>query len=385
MISPPENRSSSLLLLIALITGSCVAYSGLYAMPLWIGALADHLNLDPATAGYMGSLQLLMAAFAAIFIARQSTKLSVRQIALYGCLLVLIANLASALLSNTLLLFLARGMSGIGEGLLLANLNMAISRTKTPDRFFALSQTTIALFGIGLFLAAPGLMSDFGSTGIFGIVVITSLIALPASLLFANQKEEDLSTQTPQEVPERRWLRFPAVPLLALGILFIGCQGGWAYLERMGVAKGYQVNEIGDFIMIGLLISILGPFAANQATRYFGRRAAIIIGLSLSGIAVLFASQNISPDYYRLAAAVFPFATLFIVTSYLGYLAHLDSSGAMAASAPAFINLGGALGPAAMGLMLTNGGYPVIGGAVILTYICALVLLFIRKEELHQA
>jgi len=153
----------------------------------------------------------------------------------------------------------------------------------------------------------------------------------------------------------------------------------------MGVAKAYTTPQIGQFIMIGLVISLLGPFAANRFSARFGHRRSIMLGLAISGLAVLLASQNISADFYKVSAAIFPFATLFIVTSFLGYLARLDVSGKLVASAPAFINLGGTLGPALMGLMLSAGGYPFIGITVIVTYfIAAGLLLYPARNALSN-
>lgn len=367
-------------LLVALIIGSCVAYSGLYTMPLWIGAMADHLTIDPALLGVMGSVQLLMAALASIGLSRKITRCSAAQFALYGTFLVILANLASAFVTSLPLLFLLRGLSGLGEGILLANLNVVISRTDNPDRYFTLSQTTVALFGIGLFLNAPGLTADFGVIGVFGIIVLVGLIAMGTNFYFPRSLPLPEAPQGESSALPPRKFHLPALPLLALGVLFIGCQGGWAYLERMGVAKGFRGDEIGNYIMVGLLISLLGPLSATFVCRRLGRRFAIITGLTLSGLAIVLASQNISTDFYKMAAALFPFATLFIVTSYLGYLAQKDSSGAMVAAAPAFINMGGALGPAVMGLMLSIGGYPVIGGTVVISYLCAATLLFLPSS-----
>jgi MFS family permease len=366
---------------IAVIIGSCIAYSGLYTMPLWIGAMADYLQFDPAIPGYMGSFELLMAALASIWVSGKIASYSAAKMALWGAVLILTASLLSAIFTSVPLLFLCRGLAGIGEGILLANLNVTISRTENPDRLFAISQTTIALFGISLFATAPILMTGYGLLGIFGLVVLTAVLALltagffPAGLPLSSQ-------ETPAEKNENSFAAlFTSLPLLALGILFIGCQGGWAYLERMGVGKAYTTHDIGQFIMIGLVISLLGPFAANRFSAKFGHRFSIVLGLAISGLAVLLASQDISTDYYKVSAAIFPFATLFIVTSFLGYLARLDVSGKLVASAPAFINLGGTLGPAFMGLMLSAGGYPFIGITVIITYLIAAGLLLypVRK------
>lgn len=360
-------------LLMALIMGSCVAYSGLYAMPLWIGALTDHLSLNPAIAGYMGSVQLLTAAAAAIWVSGKINIYSAMKLALVGTLVVITANLASAFTSSIPALFFFRGLSGIGEGLLLANLNVTLSRTEYPDKMFALSQTTIALFGISLFLLAPLLMQAYGVIGVFGFVAGVGIVALLTVGYFPSSLAQGAENS---EAKASFMEGLGAKPLLALGILFVGCQGGWAYLERMGVGTGLSVEQVGKYIMTGLFLSLLGPLAANRFSAWAGRRNAIALGLAISASAVLLASQQISAVFYMTAAALFPFGTLFIVTSYLAHLAHVDHSGKMVASAPAFINLGGAMGPALMGGLLSVGGFPLIGAAVAVTYVLALVLLF---------
>ena len=93
----------------------------------------------------------------------------------------------------------------------------------------------------------------------------------------------------------------------------------------------------------------------------------------------LLASQNIAPDYFIISAAIFPFGILFIVTSFLGYLNHKDSSGKLIASAPAFINIGGALGPAIMGGILINYTLILVGFVVIFIYSLASILVYLKK------
>ncbi len=364
---------------ITLMIGSCVAYSGLYAMPLWIGAYADHLHLSSSISGYMGSLQLMMAATASIWVSGKINHYSAAKLAFIGTALVLFANIASALGTSIPLLFFVRAISGIGEGILLANLNVYISRTSNPDKFFALSQTTIAVFGIILFFTAPQLMKLYGIWGIFGIICFTAILGMTVVKFMGTKKQEsDRIEEKPAKTSSFLSL-FTSFPLLALGVLFVGCQGAWAYFERMGVAKGFNVDQVGQFIVIGLIISLLGPYCANFLASKIERKKIIVIGLAISGSAVLLASQNIAPDYFIISAAIFPFGTLFIVTSFLGYLNYKDSSGKLIASAPAFINIGGALGPAIMGGILINYTLVLVGFVVIFIYSLASILVYLKK------
>lgn len=358
-------------LLITVVLGSCIAYSGLFTMPLWIGAVADQHKLDASLPAYMGSLQLIFAVLSSLFLSRKLDVFNARYVHLAGISIVIAANVFSAFAPSLSFLFLARALSGLGEGLLLANLNALICRTENPDRMFALSQTTIALFGITLFLTVPSLIGLYAAGGVFGFVCIVGLIALIATVFFPRLSSTGGSETDSQDSPSGRFL----LPLTALGILFIGCQGSWTFLERMGIAKGFELQNIGYFLTIGQGIGLLGPICAAFVSRKIGRPIAIVIGLVISGSAVMLASQPVADFFYVFSAGAFQFATLFIVTSYLSHLAQLDPSGKAVAAAPAFINLGSAAGPALMGVTLTAGGYPAVGWAVIVSYFIAALLV----------
>lgn len=109
-----------------------------------------------------------------------------------------------------------RELSAVGESLLLANLNVTISRTENPDRLFAISQTTITLFGIFLFTTAPTLIATYGSVGIFGLVALATIPAIliagyfPSALPVAPQE-----TRIKKNEKSFAWL-FTPLPLLVL-------------------------------------------------------------------------------------------------------------------------------------------------------------------------
>lgn len=371
-----NNKGHDKATVFAIIAISCAAYSGLFAMPLWLGNFTDTLQINPSLPGYMGSTQLFLAMTAALYTSSKIEQLKLRNVALLGVLCIFIANVMSSFISDITLLFLCRGLSGIGEGLLLAILNAAISRTDNPDKLFALSQTTVAVFGIILFATAPTAMLTYGVIGVFSIVVLFSIIALPGALLLPAFTSKETPGENPSKVGSSS---LHLLALIGLAILFIGCQGAWAYMERMGIAKNYSLQAIGGFFIIGQLISLLGPVTANYVARIFNRKFAITGGIVVSGLATLMASQAIAENFYIIAAITFQFGTLFMVTSFYGYLAASDTSGKAVSAAPGFLNFGSALGPAVMAGAITFGGYPLLGLTVVGTYIIAILLLFLQR------
>jgi len=373
-------------MIVAVVLGSCVAYSGVFAMPLWVGVVTDTLKVSPSVPGYMGTVQLGAAALSSLWISRNLGKYSPRHFAAFGMVLLIIANGLSTISDTVAMLFIMRGLSGVAEGILLANLNAVISRTANPDRYFALSLTTVGVFGILVFATVPDFISQYGPLGIFGFVVLVggvalfSIGALPASNPINVASEGTTGLRGASETASLSSGGLPFLqPLAALAIIFVGCQGAWAYFERMGVDKGFSIGSIGGFLIGGQVISLFGPVSANVVGSWLGGRTAILVGVMVSGLAVILASQPLPDELYQISAGIFQFGTLFIVTSYLGFLAQRDASGQNAAAAPAFMNLGSALGPASMGLMLGWGGFPAVGWAVIATYVLGVGLLVGRK------
>ncbi|MGH8235675.1 MAG: hypothetical protein ACREXP_01485 [Steroidobacteraceae bacterium] len=111
----------------------------------------------------------------------------------------------------------------------------------------------------------------------------------------------------------------------------------------------------------------------------------LAIGLAISAAATLLASQAGPWWTFAAGAACFQFGTLFVVTSYFGYLASLDASGQNAAAGPALINLGSALGPASIAAAVLMAGYAVAGWMVVAIYALAVVILFGRRTALGEA
>lgn len=364
---------------LAVIALSCAAYSGLFAMPLWIGALADDLRISSALPGYMGSLQLLFSMLTALWVSLRTESTDTRRTAALGLGLVLFANATAVAWPEVGVLFAARALSGAGEGLLLATLNSAISRSSHPDRYFALSQTSIALFGILLFALAPPAIRSHGAKAVFAIVTLVAALGALGLLGLAPGARRSIETAAAKAS------RLDSAALIALAIVFVGCQGAWAYMERFGAAKELSIEQIGRWLIVGQLLSLVGPVAATRFIGRGSRRAAIAIGLIVSATATLLASQSGPWWTFAMAAAMFQFGTLFVVTSYFGYLASLDAAGRNAAAGPALVNLGSALGPAAMAFGVSVAGYPLVGWLVVASYSLAVVVLFQRRTAVSEA
>ena len=351
---------------------SWVAYSGVFSLPLWIGAVSDSIDNAKDYVGYIASIQLAFAAIAAIGVSLYGSKIKIKQALIMATILLIIANILSAKSTSIQLLIGARVLSGLAEGALLALLNGFISRTPQADKLFALSQTMVAVFGIVIFAVVPNLSSVFGSATTFYFVALVGLIAL----LFIVTNLPTIESESTQEtVAKTSWTGSNLIPLLVLAILFIGLQAGWAFLERMGSAKGYSLQAMGNVLIIGQIIGLLSPALAIWLSGRIGRLKSIAFGVGVSAVAVACASQPLPDQFFVISAVFFQSGTLITVTAMLGYLAAIDTSGKAASAAPAAINIGSVFGPGLAGAVLVSYGFQGVGWLIFTVYGLGLLVL----------
>ncbi|PHS21117.1 MAG: hypothetical protein COA85_13340 [Robiginitomaculum sp.] len=337
--------------------------------------------------GYVASVELLCGALAAYGYSVVVGKINIKFIAIVGTTMLLGGNLYSAYIDSINTLFFARAVSGFAAGILLANLNTIIMRTGNADRLFAFSQTSVAVFGIILFGIAPRLMGTYGTSVVFLFIAVVAFLSLISviSLKVASYKDTSAETYHAEIMPSSTgWSLNMVLALLGLGLIFVGSQAAWTYMERMGAAKGYDIKAVGNFLVIGQFLSLLAPIAAVRVSIKFGRLTAITIGVAIYIVILICTSMPVSPVLYPFASLSFQFGTLFVVTSFFGYLAKMDASGKAISSAPAAINIGCALGPGLAGWLIINGGYTQMGYGLILFFVAGLLLTVIAIRRRYS-
>lgn len=367
---------------VAVVLASCIGYSGLFAMPMWVGPVGAAIGLSAFAVGLVASAQLGAAAIASFVAARVSRPTWIRRGTALGLLLIAVANLASAWAGSLSELLGARLVSGLGEGIVLALVNASIATTATPHRYFAWSQIGLGVSGLALFAAVPSLIQRFGASAVFLVVGCAALLPLALSARLPTRAEESCERSaepSPSATSGMSWWA-----LAGLAVTFIGCQGAWAFLVQAGAAKGIATADVARFLVIGQLLGLLGPVVAAAIGRRRSWEWSVALGLGVSALAVLFATQALPPEFFALSAFSFQFGTLCMVTGYLSCLATIDPSGRSAAAAPSALSLGCALGPAVIGSLWNSLGPALAGWAVVLSYGVALALLVFKRPALTQ-
>ncbi len=350
-------------------------------MPVWLGSLQEVHGFTSDQLGYIGSLQLVAATLSAFLLSRKIQNVDLSKVIFIATLLIVITNALSLFGSTMLQLLPLRIGSGIGEGLLLASLNGAIARRKDQSTLFAASQTSLAIFGVILFATIPIIISLYNPTGIFAFIAVAGLLSLMFRDLY---KEGPASMAVPQATNEQESgkLAQAILPLFALLLIFVACQGSWAFVERMGNARGYSAASISTYLIIGQFVGFISPTIASRFATKGSNILAIILGLAVSIVAIMLVSNQVIPDLYFIGAGLFQFGTLFIVTSYFIWLGKMDETGKLAAAGPSTINAGSAVGPALMGYTIgQSGSYDWIGYLAILLYVVAALMIVAHANK----
>jgi len=156
------------------------------------------------------------------------------------------------------------------------------------------------------------------------------------------------------------WLGWAAVA--ALLAQFIGMSSIWAFLERLGHAKGLDPVHLSLALSASAVASMLGSILvgviAHRVRGLYGIAAAFALLATSLAAAFLWDAWQV----YLVAGVLFMLSWAVYFPFQFGLLAHFDRSGALAAIMPAVTGLGFTIGPATGGLLMARGGIGAILG-----------------------
>ena len=347
-------------LLLAVVAAFVVAYTGENVLPLLIGSLIDGFGVDEVGAGILGSLELGGLAVASLLLAPRVDRMSRRHLAVYGAIAACAGHGLSALAGSFPLLVLARIVAGLGEGAAIAAANSAAASARDPDRLFAQATVLAGLvFAIAL-VVLPYAIAPWGHSGGFGAIVGISILCIPFLFWLPTLPE---SAAASRGLPGRRLL---GITTLASMFLFSVGQGAiWAFSERIGTTIGLSREEVGLALGVTTLAGLAGGVIAAVVGTRGGRPMLLAVGLGANVVATWMVVIAGSSVLYLAGLLAWAIAFFFALPYLLGTAAALDPLGRWTAAAAGISAVGVAIGPAAAGLMVTDAGYPALGGFVI--------------------
>ncbi len=354
----------------AVVAAFVVAYTCENVLPLLIGSLIDGFGLDEVGAGVLGSLELGGLAAASLILAPRVDRMSRRHLAVYGAIAACTGHGLSALVDSFPVLMLARIVAGLGEGAAIAAANSAAASARDPDRLFAQATVLGGLVFAAALVALPYAIAPWGHSGGFGAIVVISLLCLPFLFWLPTIPKTAAGLRG---LPGRRLL---GITTLASIFLFSVGQGAiWAFSERIGITVGFSREEVGLALGVTTLAGLAGGVIAAVVGTRGGRPMLLAVGLGANVVATWMVVIAGSSGLYLAGLLAWAIAFFFALPYLLGTAAALDPLGRWTAAAAGISAVGVAIGPGAAGLMVTDAGYPVLGGFVIACGLGAGVLI----------
>jgi hypothetical protein len=231
-----------------------------------------------------------------------------------------------------------------------------LATAKDPTRAFGVSITVqVAVASITVYLIPAYVMPVYGFAGVAGLLFCLFALAFGVLPFIPPNQHIDSAIEKDQAL-SRKVLLLAPLGLGAMLIYFVGLNGTWVFLERIGVEMALSAEVIGQSLAVSLLFGAIGSLIASIA----GRRISTTVALSLSAagflVFIFLLGNSHSALIYTLALIIFNAAWNFSLPYQMDLISRADANARYIVLVPAAQTMGGAIGPAIAGPILMSGG-----------------------------
>ncbi|MFT3722919.1 MAG: cytochrome P450 [Hyphomonadaceae bacterium] len=335
-------------------------------LPTLLATAAARFGLSDSELGTVGSSYLTGFALVACTSNLWIDRFSWRRIVAGGGAVAVTALVACAFVDAVWALLTALTLVGIGFGALFTVCTAIVSENHRPDRAFGIKLSgEVALAIVTLLILTTFVIGPWGFSGAVlafaGMAAVSILCGLPG-----------IPAGRSLAPPEKRFAmvrrdggRAPVIhdwaPWLGLGALFVSFSGVaalWAFVSQLAPTFGVSAQDADGVLTGALVVSGVAGVAAAVIGDKFGRAKPLALGLALAilGVAALGFGNGLGA---YLTGVIFAGGFWNFPMAYqMGMIASADGRGNVAVLMPAAIAVGGALGPAIAGSLLTiSDGY----------------------------
>ena len=349
--------------LVAIIAAGSISEPIFYLAPFVVGGSVEAFGVTEGTAGQIVAVELGTAAILALVVASQIAKLHVRLVVGAALAAVAVGDVA-ALLTNSLSWYVpSRALAGAGAGTLLATANAVGAGSRNPQKVFSMMQFAVVATTVVGFGLMPLSMEIVGPKGAIAVRLLIALLlggfvfCMPAHSRGADSKKPLLSAG--------RGFKILTV-LAAVVLVWLGNNGLWAYVERIGASMAFSVEQISTVLLATSVVALSGPACAQLLGTRRGLLAPIGVSAvlqALGAFALVYGGQLFS---FALGSVLYSAAFMFCIPYFKAAMAALDSSGRVVGSGAAVMIVGTAIGPGIYGVILNAGGsYATLGWVTI--------------------
>ncbi|MDE0157321.1 MAG: hypothetical protein OXI88_12645 [Gammaproteobacteria bacterium] len=320
-----------ILLFCSLVAGVFLGELGSMTTPFQIGALMDGLNLGEAAAGMLGSAEIVTIGCCMLAVALGAIRMAPRQMALCGAVITGTGQLLTALTDILALLFILRVAVGLGSALCLSAAIITISSFKHPESTTGFVYAYVILLLALIMYLIPWLLPYGHHRALFSLFAALTILG---SLLLLNLPARQIYQQQVFKVNgDNNIYRLIALLFVGEFLLLAGVGTVWAFLERIGLATGITPHDVGLYMSLGMLVSMLGSFVAGIVGVNFGRSLPLVGGAILTAAGSGLVPGSTDAASYLIMLFLFLFMLSFVLPYVIGTAAMIDRSGRLATAA----------------------------------------------------
>jgi predicted MFS family arabinose efflux permease len=329
-------------------------------LPVMVGVMTDQLGFGLERAGYIASANMGGVALGSIVGAGLTRRLSWTTVINSGAAVMIGANALTMSTSVFSHFATLRFTSGLGEGLVAGICYAAMGQSGQATRalaFYAAGQGLVGAVGMGFI---PTVIAHLGWQVLF---VLISVLALPAFWLARRIGLLDgggMQGPTATNVGMLSWLGWAAVGTLLAQ--FIGLSSIWAFLERLGHAKGIDTLHLSLALSASAIANMAGCLAVGLVAHRLGELRGMVVAFALFTLSLAGIFFRNDWQVYLATGVLFMLSWSLYFPFQFGLLATFDRRGTLAAIMPAVTGTGLTVGPALGGVLLARAGTGAILG-----------------------
>jgi predicted MFS family arabinose efflux permease len=310
-------------------------------------------------------------------LSRIVNRLDRKKIFITAAILVILGNILTILAPTLNYVILARVISGLGSGAIVATVVATIARGSNAQMTFALLNSGVGVMGVLLPFCLPIIIASNGMNGAYSFHLFISLFTfLFISFLTLSSSADDNQNTVSSYKGYAGW-----ASMIGTSLIFLGHAGIFAFSAKIGATLGISVIQVGYVFMAGGLLTIFGPLLAGFIGQRFGSLFPCLILITILLVTGIILANVTSALIFFIVVPLCGMIPMILTPFFLGGMAKLDPSGSLAAAHPAFSTMGGAAGPVVMGYTIDMAGFTSIGWVLIVMVIVGTPLISLGLIE----
>lgn len=378
-IAVPSRPDPSAGSIVRLALAFAVATNGLILSPFLVMAVMARFQLDEGTATALISAEILGIAISCALLPHRIAR-SARLFTLAGLLGTILGEGLSAAAPDVLSAAIARGLTGLFEGMLFVVVASGVSQRASTDRLWGLINLLSGVVTGGLLVLTSALPVTWLAHWMFALLAIVAAVLAPA--IYGVDVLANSGAQTRLRANTMKWR--PVIAIWVAMALIYGVQTSeWTISGFVGEHAGLSATMIGVLLSVSSLLGFVGAAVPSYPAshRY---RLVLIWAAQLVMIASLewFFNAHGSSGYFL--SQLLLNCTFYIMTPFFtGMLSVVDPDGSLVSRTLVITFFAACVGTALSGALLGRVGgthvADVLGVAVLVA--APFVWLALRYED----